>query len=128
MFKFLITSFLVLVVAAPALAKPSDVYSVSCVDLWAAVKDSLDNPGNYSISVMNDVEQTASFTVVGDLTVYTDKVALAATDGGCAMKATFHEVGPDNPDWRQFHHRLARSLAKLQAARPEPATTATGQL
>jgi hypothetical protein len=92
------------------------------------VKDTLDNPRNYGIMSMNDVEQKASFIVVGNLTAYTDKVALTAKDAGCAMKVTILEIGPDNPDWRQFHHRLERSLAKLQAAKPKPAVTATGQL
>ena len=126
--KFLITSFLVLVIAAPALAKPRDVYPVSCNDLWAAVKDTLGDTRNYGILSMNDIAQKASFIVVGNLTTYTDKVALTAGDGGCAMKATILEVGSDNPDWRQFHNRLAKSLAKLQAAKPKPAIAATGQL
>jgi hypothetical protein len=77
---------------------------------------------------MNDVEQRVAFIVVGDLTAYTDKVALTAKDGGCAMKATFLEVGADDSDWLQFHHRLEKSLARLQAAKPKPVPTATGQL
>jgi hypothetical protein len=56
-----------------------------------------------------------------------DKIALMAKDGGCAMKATFILEGPDDSDWRQFHHRLERSLAKVQAAKPKPAATSTGQ-
>ncbi len=117
-----------LVVAAPALAKPNDVYPVSCNDLWAAVKDTLDNPRNYGVISMDDAGQRASFVVVGNLTQYADKVALAAKDGGCAMKATILEVGSDNGDWRLFHHRLTQSLAKLQAAKPKPAATVTGQM
>jgi hypothetical protein len=116
-----------LIVAASALGKPADVYQVSCDDLWAAVKDTLNSPGNYGISSINDAEKKASFVVIGDLVVYTDKVALTPTEDGCAMKATILEDGPDNPDWRQFHHRLARSLAKLLAAKSKPAATAIGQ-
>ena len=127
MLKFLITSFFMLIVTASALAKPKEVYLVSCDDLWAAVKDTLNDRSNYGISSVNDVEQNASFVVIGDLVVYTDKVALTAKDGGCAMKTTILEDGPDNPDWRQFHHRVARSLAKLQAAKAKPAVTTTGQ-
>jgi hypothetical protein len=127
MLKFVITSFLMLFIAAPALAKPRDVYQVSCDDLWGAVKDTLSNPNNYGISSVNDLEQKASFVVIGDLVVYTDRVALTAKDGGCAMRTTILEDGPDNPDWRQFHHRVERSLAKLQAAKPKAAVTATGQ-
>lgn len=125
--KFLITSFLMLVVAAPARAKSSDVYPVSCADLWAAVKDTLQSPRDYGILSMNEVEQKASFTIVGSLTVYTDRIALMAKDGGCAMKATFIQEGPDDSDWRQFHHRLQRSLARMQATKPKPASTSQGE-
>jgi hypothetical protein len=82
---------------------------------------------DYGILSMNDVEHKASFTIIGSLTVYTDRIALMPKDGGCAMKATFIQEGPDDSDWRQFHHRLERSLAKLQAAKPKPASTSTGQ-
>jgi hypothetical protein len=129
MLKFFIASFFLVVVAAPALAKPTDVYPVSCDVLWAAVKDTLNNPSNYAILSESDSEQRAAFIVVGNLTTYTDRVALVAKDGSCAMKATILEVGSDNPDWRQFHHRLAKSLLKLQAAKPKPQEpAATGQL
>lgn len=127
MLKSLITSFLMLVVAAPALAKSSDVYPVSCADLWAAVKDTLQRPRDYGILSMNEVEQKASFAIVGSLTVYTDRIALTARDGGCSMKATFIQEGPDDSDWRQFHHHLERSLAKLQAAKPKLASTSPGE-
>ena len=125
--KFLITSFLMLVFVAPALAKSRDVYPVSCADLWAAVKDSLHNPHDYGILSMNEAEQKVSFTIIGSLTVYTDRIALTAKDGGCAMKATFIQEGPDDSDWLQFHHRLERSLAKLQASKPKSPGTSTGQ-
>jgi len=125
--KLFIMPFLMLVVAAPALAKTRDVYPVSCADLWAAAKGSLASPRDYGILSMNEVEQKASFTIIGSLTLYTDKIALTAKDGGCAMKATFLQEGPDNSDWRQFHHRLERSLAKLEAAKSKAAVTSTGQ-
>jgi hypothetical protein len=54
-------------------------------------------------------------------------VALTATKDGCLAKAAISEIGPDNINWRQFHHRLAKSLAKLQAAKPKPAEKAAGQ-
>ncbi|MGP8173877.1 MAG: hypothetical protein ACLP7O_04940 [Terracidiphilus sp.] len=127
MFKFLVTSFFVLIVAAPALAKPTDVYPVSCNDLWVAVKDTLENPSNYTVISMDDLAQRSTFVVVGDLTQYTQKVALTATKDGCLAKAAISEIGPDNINWRQFHHRLAKSLAKLQAAKPKPAEKAAGQ-
>jgi hypothetical protein len=128
MLKYLFTSFLILIVAGPAFAKPKDVYPVSCADLWVAVKDTLDNPGNYGIMSISDSTQQASFIVVGNLTQYTDRIALTAKDGGCAMKESFLEVGSDNGDLRQFNHRVEKSLAKVQAAKPKQAPTAAGQL
>jgi hypothetical protein len=124
--KFLVTSFLMLVVAAPALAKPKDVYPVSCDDLWAAVKDTLNNTNNYTITSTNDLALRISFTVVGNLTAYTDRVVLTPAEGGCSMQASISEVGPAGSDWIQFHHRLAKSLTKLQAAKPKPTAPATG--
>jgi len=126
--KLLIASFVILVFAAPALAKPRDVYPVSCDDLWAAVKDTLTNPHDYGIMSMSDFDQRAQFVVVGNVTTYLDSVALMAAGDGCAMKVTISEVGADNADWRQFHNRIAKSLARRQAAKPKPAVGSTGQL
>jgi len=124
--KFLLTSFLILVVAAPALAKRPDVYPVSCNDLWAAVHDTLDNPRNYGVVSMDDFGQRARFVVIGARGNYTQTVNLKAKDGGCAANATIIELGPHNMDWRQFQHRLAHSLARLQAAKPKPAAASIG--
>jgi hypothetical protein len=127
MFKLFIASLFLLVASLPALAKPADVYPVSCNQLWTAVKDTLDTPHNYSILSENDLSQRAAFVVVGKLVQYTDTVSLAPSGTGCAMKATLLEVGSDNADWRQFHHRLAQALAKLQAAKPKPDEPAPAQ-
>jgi hypothetical protein len=127
MFKFLVTPFLIICFATPALAKSKDVYPDSCSDLWAAVMDTLGNQHNYGIILEDDLRRRVSFVVVGALVHYTETVALAARDGGCVAKANIIELGPDNDDWRQFHHRLAKSLTKLQAAKPKLAATAAGQ-
>ena len=52
---------------------------------------------------------------------------MKAKSGGCMADATITELGPGNSGWLQFHHRLAQSLAKLQAAKPKSVVTATGQ-
>jgi hypothetical protein len=127
MSKFLIALMLLLIVASPAFAKPADLYPVSCNDLWASVKDTLQNPRNYGITSVDDLNRRASFVVVGNLTQYTDRVALAGNDGSCEIKSSFLEVGADNSDWRQFHHRLAQSLAKSQAAKSKPVETGAAQ-
>jgi hypothetical protein len=90
------------------------------------VKDTLGNQGNYSVISINDLVLRASFTVVGNLTSYKDTVVLTAKESGCAMNATILDVGSDDPDWRQFHHRLAKSLVKLQAVKPKAAEAGAG--
>jgi hypothetical protein len=123
MIRTFAAAVLMLSLAVPAFAKPKSaepvkgVYPVSCDDLWAAVKDTLGNKSNYDLGSVNDLDLHASFIVVGDLIVYTDRVTLFAKDGGCTIKEEIHEVGAENVNWRAFHRRLVRSLAKLQAAK-----------
>lgn len=126
MLKFLITSLFGLVLAVPALAKPAGVYPVSCDNLWVAVKDMLDNPSNYAVESMDDAGQRASFIIVGSTPHYTQRVALSVKDGGCLANATIYEIGADNDEWRLFHHRLAKSVVKLQATKPNVGSAATG--
>ena len=121
--RTLFTVLLVLVVSMPAWGKTRHVYPDSCDDLWAAVKDTLGTQRNYGIVSMDDFGQRASFTIIGSLVMYTDKVSLTATGGGCAMETTILQVGPDDTDGRQFHKRVERSLANLQAAKSKPAAT-----
>ena len=57
MLKILTVSLFLLLASLPAIAKPTDVYPVSCNQLWTAVKDTLDTPHNYSILSENDLTQ-----------------------------------------------------------------------
>jgi len=126
MFRCFIASFFVLGFTASALAKSADVYPVPCKDLWEAVKDILGDEHNYGVISEDNQTQLALFVVVGALAHYTQKVVLRTENNGCRADATVLELGPDNLDWRQFQHRLAKSLAKLQAARARPAAIAIG--
>jgi hypothetical protein len=116
MFKIAFAAVFLLISSLPAYSKPRGVYPVSCDTLWAAVKDTLyGNPRDYGIQLMNNEQWRASFIVIGNLTVFTNHVALRTADGGCLMKDTITQIGPDNSDWRRFHKRVARSLDKVQA-------------
>lgn len=106
--------------AASALAKSPEVDPVSCDDLWVAVKATLDDTSNYRVMWENEIGQKASFVVVGALIQYSQKVALTEKGGGSMARAAIIEVGPDNADWRQFHHRVAESLAKLRVPKANP--------
>lgn len=114
---FVVLLALFVVTRANAKSK-RDVYPMSCDVLWSAVKETLQNPRDYGVLWVNDLNQSASFVVVGNLVRYTDKIALLGQDGGCKMKLTMLQVGPDNSDMRGFRNRLKRSLAKqLEAAK-----------
>ena len=103
----------------PANAKSNrDVYPVSCDVLWTAIKNTLENPRDYGVLSVNDLQFRASFVVVGNLVMYTDRVALTERDNGCAMKLMMLQVGADNTDERGFRKRFSKALLKLQTAKP----------
>ncbi|HUH64537.1 MAG TPA: hypothetical protein VLZ50_16135 [Terracidiphilus sp.] len=124
--KIWIVMCIVFFLSIPAFAKSRDVYPVSCNLLWTAIEDVLGNPGNYRILAINEAEQKTSFLVVGNLTAYTDTVALTERGDGCAMTLKISQVGPDDSDERGFRKRLAKSLARLQAGKAAQPTPAPG--
>jgi len=112
--KVLIALFFVI----PANAESKrDVYPLSCDALWTAIKATLDNPRDYGILSVNDLNLHASFIVVGSLVQYTDRITLSEQSNGCKMKLRMLQVGPDNSDERGFRKRLKRSLAKVETAK-----------
>lgn len=122
MTKPFIAALILLSISIPAFAKPNqDIYPVSCNELWAAVKDTLGNPGNYGVLVMDDSEQTASFTVTGATRVLINSVALIDRDNGCEMQLKAKDTGFGIGDEAAFRKRLNRSLAKLKSAKAMPA-------
>ncbi|UWZ86877.1 hypothetical protein [Occallatibacter riparius] len=123
MLKLVLVAFFLLISSVPSWSRSSEEYPVSCDVVWGAVKDTLySNPRDYGIQSMNNVEWRASFIVLGNLTVFTDRVELRTTDSGCAMKTNIIQIGPDNSDWRRFHKRVGRAIDKMQAASGAPAT------
>jgi len=112
----------VVLLSVPALAKPRDVFPGPCDNVWAAVTATLSDGRNYGIVSLDDLNKRAAFTVIGDLTVRTDKVTLIPTDGGCQMKLVITQIGSDNSDERCFRGRLKRSMARLQLQASKPST------
>jgi hypothetical protein len=115
--KIFISVLFMLLLAVPASAKPRDVFPVSCEDLWSAVNLTLSDQGNYRVASVDDLNMRVSFIVVGNLTTYTDRVALNTLETGCQMKLAITQVGSDDSDARGFRKRLAKSLAKVEAAK-----------
>ena len=115
--KIFVSVLFMLLMAVPATAKPRDVFPVSCEDLWSAVNVTLSDQGNYRVASMDDLHMRASFIVVGNLTTYTDRVALTPFETGCQIKMAITQVGSDDSDTRGFRKRLAKSLVKVEAAK-----------
>jgi len=127
MYKTLVAVFVLFFSVVPAFAKPHDVYPVSCDVLWSAVKDTLENPKDYSVLGMSDSQEKAAFAVVGELTPHTDTVTLTDEGSGCAMDLKIVQNGSDNSDERGFRKRLNKSLAKMQTEKPAKPAAAPGQ-
>ena len=122
--------FVILLLAVPSHAKTKElhsvkgIYPVSCDDLWSAVKETLRNHDNYGLGSLNDLDLRASFVVIGDLWVQTNRVALIEKGNGCEMKADVADIGAENTNYRQFRGRVQRALARMLSAKertpPEP--------
>jgi hypothetical protein len=126
MFRTLVFSLLVFSSALPAIAKPHDVYPVSCDVVWSAVKTVLQNPNDYHIAGLSDSMYKASFLVIGDLKPLMNNVVLTDMGPSCGMDVTMVQVGSDNSNERAFRKHLSKVMAKQQAAKPaKPATPAT---
>ena len=120
MLKRLFASSFLLLFSLPAMAKPHDLYPVSCEALWTAVKSALDSPNDYVLIFSDDQMHRASFSVIGELTTYKDTVSLMSSGDGCQMKLNVLQVGPDNSDERGFRKRLGKALARLSSVATRP--------
>lgn len=127
MARYMVAILLLVVLASPALGKTrNDSYPVSCSDLWAAVQDTLANPGNYKVMVSDEVAMTASYVIVGAQRQRVNTVDLEPVDKGCELKVDSPDSGFANGDEATFRKRVGRSLAKLQAAKPSAPAKAGG--
>jgi hypothetical protein len=122
--KTFLAALLLTLISVPAFAKSKDDYPVSCDVLWTAVKDTLSNQGDYTILGMSDTGQNAAFLVVGERPAHTDRVALTSKDSGCSLTLAFVQIGAENSNERGFRKHVAKSLAKIQAAKPAAAKPA----
>lgn len=102
------------------------MYPVSCDDLWIAVKDTIHNRSNYGLSAVNDLSLPASFVVVGDSFLYSDRVALIDKNPGCEMKTDIGDIGSENTNYRQFRSRVEHTLGKQLSAKSKAASHAPG--
>ena len=110
-----------LLAVLPAFAKSNkDLYPVACTELWAAVHDTLGNPANYTVQVIDDEKQTALFTVTGATRVLLNSLALAPENGGCRLDLKIKNTDFAINDEGAFRKRLDRSLTRVEAPRAAP--------
>jgi hypothetical protein len=120
----ILVSTLLLCLALPAVASThKDTFSLSCNELWRAVKDTLKNSGKYGIIAIDNSEMTASYNMGGNLMAKrTNSAMLNSKDNGagCELQVQTAYSGLGNNDAGDFKKRVEESLAKLKG-QPEPA-------
>ena len=125
--KRIVISILLFSLAVPAVASThKDMYNVSCVELWRAVKDTLRNSGKYGIIAIDNEEMTASYNMGGNLMAKrTNSAVLNNKDNGasCELQIQTAYSGLGNNDAGDFKKRVDESLAKLKSV-PLPGAAA----
>ena len=131
MMRFVVAGLLSLTFVVPAFGGAhKDNYSVPCSEVWAAVKDTLANPDNYSIVTSDDKAMTASYdvhhavhtSIAGAALQRTNSVALNTQGNGCEMQVHSNYSGWNHSDAGDFKKRVDESLAKLKGTQSsEPA-------
>jgi len=125
--KFVVMVLLVLALAVPSFGKTyKSNYSVSCSDVWSAVKDTLNNPDNYTVTASDDAQMTASYEVKhaahvnisGALLQRTNRVKLVTSGAGCEMQVISNYSGWEHNDQGDFKQRVDDALTKVKAAPP----------
>ena len=123
--KRVVISILLLLTAVPALASThKDVFSVSCNELWRAVKDTLRNSGKYGIIAIDNSEMTASYNMGGNLMAKrVNSAVLNSKDNGanCELQVQTAYSGLGNNDAGDFKKRVDASLSKLKGQPLPPA-------
>lgn len=117
--------------ALPAFGKThKETYPNACSEVWAAVKETLANPENYSLKLTDEARMTASYsvkhsahvTITGALRQRPNTVSLGAKGTGCEMQVESNYSGFEHNDAGDFTKRVNESLAKMKApAKPTEA-------
>ncbi len=113
--------------ALPAFGKTyKSTYPVPCGEVWSAVKDTLNNPDNYTVAETDDSQMTASYqvkhaahvTITGAILQRTNHVTLVSKGAVCEMQVVSNYSGFEHNDQGDFKKRVDESLAKLKSVPP----------
>jgi len=129
--KFVATVVILLVFVLPAFGKThKNAYPNACSEVWAAVKDTLGNPDNYTIKMTDEARMSVSYavkhaahvTITGALRQRPNTVSLSSKGAGCEMQIQSNYSGFEHNDAGDFTKRVNESLAKQKGSTPaEPA-------
>jgi hypothetical protein len=125
--KFAVTAFVLSSFALPAFSKThKETFPNACSEVWAAVKETLGNPENYTVKLTDEARMTSSYavkhsahvTITGALRQRPNTVSLTAKGTGCEMEVESNYSGFEHNDAGDFTKRVTESLAKLKGSPP----------
>ena len=122
MLKSIAVAMTIFAVVIPAFGKThSDIYPVSCSELWPAVKDTLRNSGKYGIIGIDNNEMTASYNIGGGLGGKRINSLVLNSKGAssCELQTQTAFSGLAHNDAGDFKKRVEASLAKLKGSKPD---------
>jgi hypothetical protein len=111
-----------------------EIFPNACGEVWAAVKDTLGNPENYTVKLTDESRMTTSYsvkhsahvTITGALRQRPNTVSLSAKAAGCQMEVQSNYSGFEHNDAGDFIKRVKEALAKQKGeTAPEPAKPGT---
>ena len=122
MLKSVAVAMTIFALVIPAFGKThSDIYPVSCSELWPAVKDTLRNSGKYGIIGIDNTEMTASYNIGGGLGGKRINSLVLNSKGAssCELQTQTAFSGLAHNDAGDFKKRVEESLAKLKGTKPD---------
>ena len=131
MVRFALVAFIISAFALLAFSGThKETYPNACSEVWAAVKDTLANPENYTVKISDEAHMAASYsvkhaahvTITGALRQRPNTVSLSSSGTGCQMQVQSNYSGFEHNDAGDFVKRVNESLAKMKgSAASEPA-------
>jgi hypothetical protein len=123
--RFAVAALVFSLLALPAFSKThKNTYPNACGEVWAAVKDTLGHPENYTVKIADEARMTASYAVkhsthvsiTGALRQRPNTVSLSSKGTACEMKVESGYSGFEHNDAGDFTKRVNEFLAKQKGA------------
>ena len=125
--RIAVVALILSVFALPVFSKShKQTYPNTCTEVWAAVKDTLGNPENYTVKIADETHMTVSYavkhsthvTVTGALRQRPNTVSLTPKGTSCELEVQSGYSGFEHNDAGDFAKRVSESLAKQKEPAP----------